>query len=209
MVSIRLTQDVKTIELEINKAISKLFNTQFNKNQNRLIRDLKTLVESWVRSSKEVISLASAAPNELGSEFGITSGKNGIVVDAIVNAIVDATQIVLRKFDQKLKGSILFNFQPKDFSNLLSLPEGHVITKSGLDLHWMNWLLKRGNQVIITGYEYEPKTDGRSGGGVMVGGVSYRVNPRYSGTEDNNFVTRLFQNREKDIQNLLIGLFNV
>ena len=209
MVSIRLTEDVKTIELKINKAIVKLFNTQFNKKQNRLVRDLKALVESWVRSSKEIISLANRGPNELGAEFGIRSSKIESVIDAIVNAIVDATEIVVRRFDEKLRGSILFNFQPKDFANLLSLPEGHVITKAGSDLHWMDWLLKKGNQVIITGYEYEPGRGGRSGGGVMVGGGSYRVNPRYSGTDDNNFVTRLFQDREKEIQNLLIGLFNV
>ena len=41
----------------------------------------------------------------------------------------------------------------------------------------------------------------------MVGGVAWRVPSDYSGTIDNNFVTRALENREKQIINALKGLF--
>ena len=73
--------------------------------------------------------------------------------------------------------------------------------KSG-DLHWLDWLLKRGDNMIISNYQYNPQTGlGRSGLGNMVGGGSFRVPPQFSGTVDDNFITRAFlgNNQEKEI----------
>ena len=162
-------------------------------------------METWVRTSPTIISLETRQPRELMTEFGIRRP----VTEAIVESIVEATQIKTTYIDSKLNGGITFNFQPNSFINLLGMPQGHVFTEKGSDLHWMEWLLKRGDQVIITGYQYKPSRKGRAGGGTMIDGNSFRVNPAYSGTEDNNFITKIFTGREKDLQNLIIGLFNV
>lgn len=205
MVSIRLTEDIKTIEGKINKAIAEVFNKQLRRGKTKLVTRTKALVETWVRTSPAIISLETRQPRELMTEFGIRRP----VTEAIVQSIVAATEIRTTYIDSRLNGHITFNFQPKSFINLLGMPEGHVITGKGSDLHWMEWLLRRGDQIIITGYQYSPSREGRAGGGIMVAGNSFRVNPAYSGTEDNNFITKMFSGREKDLQNLIIGLFNV
>ena len=88
--------------------------------------------------------------------------------------------------------------------NLLSLKKGHVTTAKGADLHWLSWLLERGQGVIVVGYNYTPDTAprGRSGGGTMGRGTAWRVPPQYAGTVNDNFVTRAFDGREKDIARL-------
>ena len=57
------------------------------------------------------------------------------------------------------------------------------------------------------GYEYESGPGGRSGGGLMGEGGFWRVSPEFSGTNTNNFVTRSFKFREKEISQVLQGLF--
>jgi hypothetical protein len=104
--------------------------------------------------------------------------------------VVDSTEVKFVKFSNTLKGGLEFNFQPSSFANLLALPAGHTIYQDG-DLHWLEWLLKRGDSIIVTNYTYNPSSGlGRSGLGNMIPGGAFRVPPQFSGTEDNNFITR-------------------
>ena len=103
----------------------------------------------------------------------------------------------------RLTGGIEFNFQPADFANLLGLPQGHQVTNKAADLHWLDWLLTKGDTVIVKGYSYEPSGKGRSGGGSMKTGGFFRIDPSYSGTTINNFITRAFVGRETQLAKIL------
>jgi hypothetical protein len=104
------------------------------------------------------------------------------------------------KFDNKLKGGIEVNFQPSNFVNLLSLSEGHIVFNGG-DLHWLDWLLKRGDNIIVVNYQYNPESGlGRSGLGNMIPGGAFRIPPEYSGTDDDNFVTRALIGTQQEKQ---------
>jgi len=207
MITVKLLESNKQIELKINKAIAEVLNKKLRRKEKALITSLKRRVESWVRSSPEIQSLEKRDPYELGAEFGIRKSKAGPAIEAIINSIVDSTEISANRFTDDLKGGIYFNFQPKDFFNLLGLPEGHVITKKGSDIHWLDWLLTKGDKIVVFGYEYQPSRDGRSGGGIMTEGKSFRVNPKYSGVNDNNFVTRLLSGRENEIAEIISEIF--
>ena len=67
----------------------------------------------------------------------------------------------------------------------------------------MDWLINMGDQILVFDYSFQPGLEGRSGGGVMLGGGSYRINPKYSGTQVNNVFTDMFKNREQQISNIL------
>jgi hypothetical protein len=41
----------------------------------------------------------------------------------------------------------------------------------------------------------------------MTEGKSFRVNPKYSGVNDNNFVTRLLSGRENEIAEIISEIF--
>ena len=68
----------------------------------------------------------------------------------------------------------------------------------------MDWLLNKGSQVVVSGFESVFSVDGsksRSGLGFMFKtGNSFRVDPRYSGTKDDNFLTRLINNNRPAIE---------
>lgn len=199
-ISIKLTDSLKTIENNVNLALVDLVNNTVSKNINKIYSDVKKLIPSWINKQPEIISLLSSEPTSLAGQFGFTTNPDSIV-NSIINSVVNSTEIKFVKYNRNFSGGLELRFQPTNFNNLLSLPEGHTVYKSG-DLHWLDWLLKRGDNMIISNYQYNPQTGlGRSGLGNMVGGGSFRVPPQFSGTVDDNFITRAFlgNNQEKEI----------
>lgn len=201
--SIEITDSVKTIEKNINSAIADYLNNKISNKQTSLLNQAKGLIPGWINSQPEIISLLSNDPQGLIGQFGISSGGYSIV-NSIINAIVGSTALVFKKFTPRLSGGIELQFQPANFANLLSLPEGHTIYRGG-DLHWLDWLLNRGDTIIVVNYQYNPNIGlGRSKLGNMIPGGSFRVPQQFSGTKDNNFITRAFSGpqQEKDLTDL-------
>jgi hypothetical protein len=203
-ISLQITDSVKQIEQRVNKAIADLANELLSNNLPSIHGSIKSLIPSWINSQPEIGSLLSSDPMSLAGQFGIKDSTLNIV-NSIINSVVNATEIKLIRYSSSLRGGLEINFQPANFSNLLSLSEGHSIYNGG-DLHWLDWLLKRGDSIIVMNYQYNPKTGlGRSGLGNMVPGNSFRVPPQFSGTENDNFITRAFlgQDQEKQIAKIL------
>ena len=156
-----------------------------------------------MESQEDESLLSQGIPCSLNSTFGLPPGTPTDAVNAIVSAVSEAIAIDFQTVSNKLEGSVTFHFQPTDFSELLGLPQGHQFTEMGTDLHWVEWLLVKGDSVIVKGYLYQPSNSGRSGGGTMdIGGV-FRVPPQHAGTADNNFVTRALFGRDKELAKIL------
>jgi len=202
-VTLRLTEPIGTIEKNIKRAIATELNSRVRTRRARLLGKMKRAVESWVSSSRFIRDLGNGGIGSIAAELGITAGNESIVVNSITSAIVESTVLDVTKFTTTLQGGIQIRFQPSNFINLLSLPDGFTVTEKGDQLHWMDWLINKGDQVIIFDYTFTPGLEGRSGGGVMLGGGSYRVNPFYSGTADSNVFTDIFRNREQTIADIV------
>lgn len=206
--SIQITDSINVIEKNINKAISDLANDIISRNLAKIKNSVKSLIPSWVLSQPEIQSLLSNSPGSLAGQFGIPDNTSSIV-NNIANSVANSTDVKFVPYSQNLSGGLELRFQPKDFANLLNLPDGHVKYKGG-DLHWLEWLLKRGDSAIVTNYQYNPKTGlGRSRLGNMITGGSFRVPPQFSGTEDNNFITRSFigSQQENQLSQILQNIF--
>lgn len=204
MISLKLTDNLQVIQNNVNKAIASFINDKISKNQTKVLLEAKQLAKSWILSQPEMLSLNSRSPESLVAQFGIPPNSISSIILAINSSILDSINIKYVKYNNNLIGGFEINFQPKNFNNLLSLPEGHIIYKGG-DLHWLDWLLKRGDNIIVVNYQYNPITGiGRSGLGVMIPGGSFRVPPQFSGTEDNNFITRALIGSEQEKQLALI-----
>ncbi len=78
-----------------------------------------------------------------------------------------------------------------------------VITEKGESLDWISWLLTRGDDVVVADYHVVPGNHGRSGDAVMKQGDFFRVRPEYSGTIEDNAITRALKNRQKEIAKIL------
>lgn len=189
--SIQITDSINVIEKNVNQAIANYINDILSRRRNVLLGQVKALIPDWIRSQPEIQSLLSTDSSSLAGQFGIV-GSSLSIVDTIISSVVDSTSIKFVPYSARLKGGLELQFQPANFSNLLSLKVGHTIYQGG-DLHWLDWLLKRGDAIIITNYQYNPATGlGRSGLGNMISGGSFRIPPQFSGTDDNNFITRAF-----------------
>jgi len=218
-ISIRLLESNNEIAKKINKAIAEEVNSQIVKNAPRLKKLLVATIPVWIRTQPEMESLLSqGVPHTLNAEFGLRPGEPNDALEAIINAIVETIEIRFKKVDANLVGGVEFRFQPSSFKNLLGLSEGHVIAASRIsgeqhDLHWLEWLLMRGDEIIVVGYEYTPSSGGsarghgRSGGGLMKEGGAWRVPPEFSGVDTDNVITRAFDGRERELTLLLSGLF--
>lgn len=198
--SITLLESVGEVSKNINKAIADYINDKIKKNTNTLINKVNLLIPNWIKSQPEIVSLLSKDSSSLAGHFGISSSTSSIV-EIIVSSVTSSTSLKFIPYNDKLVGGLELYFQPSNFSNLLSLPQGHT-TYSGGDLHWLDWLLTRGDSIIVANYQYNPQTGlGRSGLGNMVAGNSFRVPPQFSGTKDDNFITRslIGTTQEKEI----------
>ena len=205
-VFIELTESNATIKEKIFTALAEEVNTLFNKNKKTVKRAFSMAIKSWIDSCPEMISLRNSSIGSLAAQFGLPQGTADNAVSAISNAIASSISVDLKPFNKKLKGSVYFYFQRSDFTNLLSLPEGHVVTERNTDLHWLDWLLTQGDTTIITGFNYQPNSLGRSGGGIMTIGGMWRVPPEFAGTQENNFITRAFIENQTQIKDVLKGL---
>ena len=208
MLSIKLLESDNDIITKINKSIARRFNVLIKRRAKIVQNDIKRLIPSWISEQPEVISLNSdGTDGSLNAQFGLRPGQSAIVIADIINAISESIFVHITPVSPvNLSGGISFSIQPTDFKNLISLSSGIVATEKLQQLHWLDWLLTEGDRVIIAGYEYVPSDGGRSGGGTMILGRSFRVEPSFSGTVDDNFVTRAFAGRDKQLANLLSKL---
>lgn len=199
-ITIRLLDTAQSIDSNINRAISLVINDKLSRNTSRVLRSSKEYIKQSILSSPEILALSSSDPTSLAGQFGFNISASS-VVSAIVSSIVESTQVKFIEYNDRLRGGGFNIFcQPSNFLNLLSLPQGHTIYTGG-DLHWLDWMLTKGDTIIIINYRYNPQTGlGRSGLGNMIEGGAFRVPPQYSGNITDNFVTRALSNPSLDTQ---------
>jgi len=201
-ISIKILETDVVIKRRIMKAVAKEVNVIFNKAKPRIFTEMQKLTEKLLFASPEIQSLQGG---DLQAVFGIRKGEEDSVVYAIVKAVSSSVKVenivISARSSMGLRGGMKIYIQPDDFSNLLSLPEGYVFYGEGdaNTIPWLQWLLTLGDKILIGDYHFEAKDMGRSTMGIMVPKGTFRVPPSYSGTEDNNFITRAFARRAGEI----------
>lgn len=197
---IQLTESVGEIESKINTAIADEINSRLKNRSLSLKSKIISLVQNSIISQPEIKSLENGY---LKGAFGLIGTEE--IIQNIYSAVTDSIQVEIKKVNKNLSSiPISISIQPSNFTNLLSLPSGHVYYENG-DLHWLNWLLSLGDTIIVANYRYNPTVGlGRSGLGYMKIGGFFRVPPEFSGTLDNNFITRSLLN--KDLTNSITDI---
>lgn len=197
---LNLTESDSKIESKILKALAEEANKQWSKNTN-VVRDIfSTNCYDAVLTCPEMDSVTNGI---LRIDFGITFNP----APAIASAVSQSVNVIFNKFNSKLTGGgFKITVQPLDYLNALSLVEAFVITEKGASLPWLDWLLTYGDSIIITNFGVKYSTGkGRTGGGYMIPPARpFQVNSAFSGTVDNNFITRAIASKLPDIENDLI-----
>jgi len=195
-VNIKIMESDEAIRRQINGALSSQINKNLTKSVSRIQSAIVPIVKGALMSSPEIASLKGGV---LQAEFGLESDPTSSIIAAIVGSL----NVSIQKVDKNLNGGFLLEMQPTDFSNLLSLSAAEQPIKGG-SIPWLNWLLTAGDSIIIANFGVEFGTHGRTGRARMSSNFApYKVHSSFSGTADNNFITRAIEGVYPQIKEII------
>ncbi len=204
--SIELLENDREFEKIILDLIQTKFATTALRSIDKIKQRIKPIVFQALNECPEMKELKSGT--KLRAELGLKRTDATNAADSIAKTVSQAITVT---FDRSLgtkdiKGGILLNVQPRDYQNVLNIPKASVFYKPNDRLDWLDWLLNKGDSIIVSGFHFAPVTNrkvdgGRTGLGTMKQGGSWRIDPVYSGTSDDNFITRAL--RKKDNLSLI------
>ena len=206
-ITVKLIESNAKIEQDINLAASIEVNKKIKRNVRKVEKKLTIATKNWILGSPEVTSLKEEGVfYSLNAQFGFPLGFSDSAVEAVANAVASSVRVRLKRFDIKLKtGGVEFFVQPSNFANLLGLPEA-VLQTSTSSLPWLDWLLLKGDTIIVARYGVKYKAGtGRSGQATMKLNYNapYKVDSQFSGTSTNNFITESIESANDEIMGIL------
>jgi len=205
--------DQAELERELFKELNRLLNQSMDKSAKELTPIIQEIIKKSLLESEELKALSSG---DLIGEFGIRSSTAAIVAQQIALNVSQTVEVKPMNVSLKTKrGGLSLKVQPNDLQNVLSIPNGSYTYhsrryKKDVTINWLDWFLTKGDAIIVAKFHFEESSGaGRSGRGSMQKGSSWRVRPEYSGTLDNNAITRALQSEEtkaemiKSIENVI------
>jgi len=207
--SIKILESDKAIVSAINKALAKMLSGEMNKRASAVNSAIRPIIIKALSSSPEILSLGSGV---LRFDFGLTGDPGPQIVDAIASTLrVKIDRPV--GTNSGVKGGLRVELQPTDYANLLSLPVAMQTLEIEARIPWLEWLLTAGDTILIVNYGVQYGAGlGRSGGANMVSLKKapigpFKVNSAFSGTINDNFITRAVERVEPQIREAIIGAF--
>lgn len=193
------TLEIDINEREVEKAIVDAFRTQINS----VLSKAATHIKARVR--QEIYSRITEAPEykslvnhgQLQGELGVPNPGSSMA--AILNIWIKSIQITLRpakKTGNDIRAFLDIDMINGSFSDVLNLEEAKYYTEKGQEIPWLEWLLTFGDSIIVRNYDivFNAKYS-RTGLNIMLKDISsnWRIPPEFSGTINNNFVTRALE----------------
>lgn len=196
--SIRLVESSAEIQKRVEKALKTEVNKVLSKSAKSIEAKIKPLIQGALINSPEIQSLNGGT---LAADFGLTSNPGNQIVTAIISTLRVRTQ---RGKGREL-GGVIVELQPTDYSNLLGLPVAEQQVDGG-SIPWLYWLLTQGDAILIANYGVEYGQFGRTGEARMSEKFApFKVNSAFSGTPENNFITRAVNTVSKQIRQAIQG----
>lgn len=194
--SIELLENDAIITKKILQAMADEINSRIQQKLSTITYQIQQFTLQFLKATDTYISLVGG---ELAAQFGLPVFNRQSMIDAIIQKIADNIKIDVKAyttFGNNFRGGVTFNVLLADFSDILSMVEAFVTTEKGTLLPWLEWLLIRGNQLIISEHEIHLIGGrGRSGMAIMVKNTAsaWRVPTQYSGVRGDNWLTRTFK----------------
>ena len=200
MLRIDILESDSEIIARINRAYVSVLDKHLRESRSKILSELSPVITNALENSPEIQSLSSGA---LKIDFGLTTNPAGAIISSILSTL--SVQINRVKTNgSNITGGLSITMQPQDYSNLFILPAASQAIEGG-SLPWLKWLLTLGDTIIITSFGVEYGPYGRSGGGRMVSkNRPFKVNSAFSGTIDDNFISRAIDRNISAIKNAII-----
>jgi len=149
--------------------------------------------------------------NDLQAHFGLRSSEVSGKLEEILGVWLEGVYVSYLPMagTNVLKGRLIITAIRSSFNDVLSTQASNVVTDKGKVLPWLEWLLKRGDEVVIQDYHvvFKPTNRSRSGKALMYKTGRWNVPYVFAGTIDNNFITRLIDQLEEPVLDILEETF--
>jgi|TARA_R110000744_G_scaffold79106_1_gene155534 hypothetical protein len=197
--------EITTKESEFEKLAMKALVSHINSSISGIGEEINKKIRPVVFDViHECYEMQSLRGSYLRGSLGLTLSQASESSRDIAEAVSSSVFVNVKRVTPKnLSGSLTINVQPSDFSNVLSI-SGAVIRylssryKRTVELPWLDWLLTKGDTILISGFDFQPIFgEGRSGAGSMIKDsiADWRIRPEYSGTKEDNFITRALSHK--------------
>jgi hypothetical protein len=187
---------LRAIKPELNKYLKKIFNKVQSK--------ITSTITNAIINTPEYNSLLSG---DLKYEFGLPDSDSRLASLLSFWQKINTEYKDININNNKLSGGFTISMINSDYSDAISLPAAVLTTEKGTDLNWLEWLLLFGNKTIIKDYvvEFGPNPRSRTGRAVMKGVQKgkWSVPSEFSGTKNNNWITRAIDSADAEINSIL------
>ena len=203
----------KEIRQRMAVALVNEINDRMRRAAPRIKERVKLLLKYSFKDTDEYFELLAG---NLTFEFGFPKDSQRRL-EAILHTIGESMKVYFYPFKwngNDLVGRLEFNMLKEDFSDILGLTEA-IVNTGKEKLPWLEWLLIRGDTIIISDYKIQftsgGRGGGRSGGAIMVKtddpSKGWRVPSKYSGTPGNNWLTRALLAHEEFLKEEMLKVF--
>ena len=206
--SLKVITKNKKIERDINKAIIQKMGSRFNSIARRLTISLKKQLDLSIRSAPEYNDILYG---NLRTELGVIDPQTDL--ERMISVIVSGVHVhseKLRIVSGKVFGKIKIEAVLSDFSDVFNSGIGEYVTARGETIPWLKWILAEGDKVIIRdfGVSFGFPEISRTGDAIMrASSKGWSVPSQYSGTIENNFITRSINSSMDNIEQEMKKIF--
>ncbi|MEK9739441.1 MAG: hypothetical protein VW438_06905 [Euryarchaeota archaeon] len=192
--SLTLKETDAQIFAQINKRIADKLSSAIKSAAPAILSEIKDIVREAITSSPEYRELFGGS---LQAELGVPNA--GARIDRILDMWLESIEIEIQRPRPSIRGVTggLSVVGIRDgYADVLGTSDATYVTEKGRTIPWLQWLLIEGDRDIIADYTFSSNISSgqrsRTGLGVMKQDRSkrWRVPPQFSGTSNNNFVTR-------------------
>lgn len=208
--SLKILESDQVISQEILKALLPEISQYMQKGIRIVKNELPTLIKYAISESPEYKSILSG---ELKYEFGIPDSAQKLA--GLLDTWGSNIQYIYSP--PKISGSLIkssfsANMIRVDFADVLYTDYALVIDGlRGYTLPWLEWLLLEGNRTIVKNYEVsiQPHKNSRTGNAIMKQSAgSWKVPSAFSGTVSDNWITRVLDGVQPEIEFLVERAFS-
>lgn len=170
-------------------------------------QQIQEIIRKSISNQPEWDSLKNG---KLKADFGIPDGYNIDILLDIWSKEFEVKTTRCKVSAGQITGGIGISLIEESYSASLSSYVADIQSKGGT-VFWLQWLLLAGNNVLVKDYSVVynlnsiNKQYSRSGDALMKfkAGDTFKVDARFAGTDDDNFITRALSNIETDLLDIV------
>ena len=202
--SLKILETDSQIRNLILQEIKKVIDHSISKAVPRIINEIKSIVETALKSEPEYQSLING---QLKAELGIPDSSQ---VDSVISLMVNTLKInyVSTKIGNLgLSGGFeLTMLESATLGGVITSSPAYVTDVIGYSMPWLEWLCLKNNALIVRNFDvkYGSDPNSRTGMAIMVpSNDSWRVPPEFAGSKDKNWTTRAIERVESQVYDII------